>query len=268
MAAATSSTPSSAAPKRLEGKVAIITGGARGIGECTARLFRNHGAKVIIADIRDDLGSVVAQDIGATYIHCDITNESDMTNLVDTAISLHGKLDIMFNNAAIVDSSMKPSILDNNTNDFQNVINVNIVGPFLGTKHAARVMIPQRSGCIISTASCAAVTGGLSSHAYTCSKFAVVGLVKNTAVELGKYGIRVNSISPHIILTELVKEFLKLDEEGMNKFYSHFGGKLLTTQHIADAALYLASDDAGYVSGHNLVVDGGYTTGNYNFGLF
>ncbi|KAK9153598.1 hypothetical protein Sjap_001078 [Stephania japonica] len=254
----------------LEGKVAIITGGSRGMGECTARHFAKHGAQVIIADVLDDLGQAVAQDIGpsAQYVHCDISNESEMSNLVDTAIAQHGKLDIMFNNAGILDKPMKPNIVDNEKSTFEHVLSINTVGTFLATKHAARVMIPQRGGCIINTGSCVSVLGGLSSHAYVCSKFAVVGLVKNAAVELGKHGIRVNCISPHIIRTDLVKGFLDLDDEGIEKYYKHFGGKVLKSQDIADAALYLASDDAGYVSGHHLVVDGGYTIGNYDYGIF
>ena len=126
---------------RLEGKVALISGGASGIGEATARLFSKHGAHVVIADIQDDLGLSLCKHLeSASYVHCDVTNENDVQNAVNTAISKYGNLDIMFNNAGIIDE-IKTSILDNSKFDFERVISVNLVGPFLGTKHAARVMI-------------------------------------------------------------------------------------------------------------------------------
>ncbi|PWA80657.1 Glucose/ribitol dehydrogenase [Artemisia annua] len=225
----------------LENKVAIVTGGARGIGECIVRLFVKHGAKVVIADIIDDLGELVCQDLGAefaSFIHCDVTIESDIENLINTTIAKHGKLDIMVNNAGIIDEP-KLSILDNDKSDFERVVSVNLTGVFLGTKHAARVMIPKCSGSIITTASICSVIGGVASHAYTSSKHAVVGLAKNAAAELGNSSV-----------------------------YSNLNGKTLGPQDIANAALFLASDESEYVSGHNLVVDGGYSVLNPAFGLF
>ena len=129
---------------RLQGKVALITGGASGIGESTARLFSRHGAKVVIADIQDNLGLSVCKDLSptsASFVHCDVTNEKEVENAVNLAVATHGKLDIMFNNAGIAGEA-KPHILDNDKTEFERVLNVNVVGAFLGTKHAARVMIP------------------------------------------------------------------------------------------------------------------------------
>ncbi|OMO83205.1 Short-chain dehydrogenase/reductase SDR [Corchorus olitorius] len=256
----------SSAIRRLEGKVALITGGASGLGECTARIFAKHGAKVLIADIQDDLGKSVTKDIGngSSFVHCDVTKEKDVEAAVDTAISQHGKLDIMFNNAGIIELP-KPDILDNDKSDFERVLNVNLVGAFLGTKHAARVMRPAGRGSIIITASVCSVVGGIASHAYTSSKHGVVGLMRNAAVELGKYGIRVNSVSPYVVATPLAKDFFKLDDEGVHGVYANLKGAILEPQDVAGAALYLGSDESKYVSGLNLIVDGGFTVTNAGF---
>ncbi|ONI01429.1 hypothetical protein PRUPE_6G138600 [Prunus persica] len=226
---------------RLEGKVAVITGGASGIGESTARLFSKHGAKVVIADVQDDLAESVCRDLSpssTSFVHCDVTKEEDVENVVQTATNKYGKLDIMFNNAGIA-GMVKPNILDNDKIEFEQVIRVNLVGAFLGIKHAARVMIPVGKG-----------------------------LVRNTAVELGQHGIRVNCVSPYIVSTPLVKEFFKLDDDKLHGVYSNLKGGVLKAEDIAKAALYLGSDESKYVSGHNLLVDGGFTIVNAGFCMF
>ncbi|XP_024988779.1 secoisolariciresinol dehydrogenase-like [Cynara cardunculus var. scolymus] len=259
---------SSTSKPRLENKVAIVTGGAQGIGECIVRSFVKHGAKVVIVDVKDDEGELVCQDLGAefvSFVHCDVTLESDVENAINTTIAKHGQLDIMVNNAGIIDEP-KLSILDNDMAAFERVISINLTGVFLGTKHAARVMIPKCSGSIITTASVASITGGCTSHAYTSSKHGVVGLAKNVAAELGKYQIRVNCISPYFIPTPLALKFYSMDEN--STAYSNLNGKTLRPQDIANAALFLASDESEYMSGHNLVVDGGFSVLNPAFGLF
>ncbi|KAF5783727.1 putative secoisolariciresinol dehydrogenase [Helianthus annuus] len=263
---------------RLVGKVALITGAASGIGECTAKLFAKHGATIVIADIQDELGQAVCDAIGSSnsiYVHCDVTKEEDVKNAIDTAITTYGKLDIMFNNAGIIDSN-KPHIFDNEKADFERVLSVNVIGVFLGMKHAARVMVPVKTGSIISTASVASNIGGISTHAYRSAKHAVVGLTKNLAVELGQFGIRVNCLSPHGIATPFSTKKFKL-EAGANveevvENVIHLTGNLkgvkLKTDDIANAALFLASDEAKYISGQNLFIDGGFSIVNPSLNNF
>ncbi|XP_022033273.1 secoisolariciresinol dehydrogenase [Helianthus annuus] len=260
--------------RRLEGKVALITGGASGIGKCTAKLFAEHGARLIIADIQDKLGQAVCDDIGSSnsiYVHCDVTNEEDVKNAIDIAITTYGKLDIMFNNAGVTDPN-KPHIIENEKSDFERVLSVNVTGVFLGMKHAARVMVPVKSGSIISTASVGSTVGGVTPHAYCSSKHAVVGLTKNLAVELGQFGIRVNCLSPYGIATPLVTNYFGLEAKGIGNaekvvenlmhLRANLKGVTLRTDDIAKAALFLASDEAKYISGQNLFIDGGFSIVN------
>ncbi|GAB4837690.1 hypothetical protein Ancab_002542 [Ancistrocladus abbreviatus] len=256
--------------RRLEGKVALITGGARGIGEHTARFFAKHGAKVVVVDILDELGQSVCSDIGpnmALYIHCDVTKESDVENAVNMAVAKFGKLDVMINNAVVIDEA-KQSILENDVAEFERVIRVDLIGVFLGTKHAARVMIPARQGNIISVGSVSSCLGGIATHAYTCSKHGIIGLARNAAVELGRYGIRVNCVSTYFIQTQAGRDFFKMEDEEANSIYSNLKDRRLQLQDVAEALVYLASDESKYVSGHNLLVDGGFTITNPAFGMF
>ncbi|KAL8263133.1 hypothetical protein R6Q59_024482 [Mikania micrantha] len=259
--------------RRLEGKVALITGGASGIGECTAKLFAEHGAKIVIVDMQDELGQAVCEAIGSSnsiYIHCDVTNEEDVKNAVNIAVTTYGKLDIMFCNAGILDPN-KQSIIDNEKSDFERVLSVNVTGVFLSMKHAARVMAPARAGSIISTASISSNIGGAASHAYCCAKHAVAGLTKNLAVELGQFGIRVNCLSPYAMVTPLTTSFLGLDGEALENVMnqlSNLKGVTLKTDDVAKAALFLVSDEAKYISGHNLFIDGGFSIVNPSFNMY
>nr|GMD05372.1 secoisolariciresinol dehydrogenase-like [Ipomoea batatas] len=257
--------------RRLEGKVALITGAASGIGEKASRLFSRHGAKVVIADIQDDLAQKVCNELDTasspTFVRCDVTKESDVENAVNVVVSKFGKLDIMYNNAGITGLN-RPSILDGEKSNFERVISVNLVGAFLGTKHAARVMVPNRRGSIITTASVCAVIGGVASHAYTSSKHGVLGLTRNTAIDLGRYGVRVNCVSPYLVATPLAKGFFDMTDDEMGKVYSAFKVEELTAEDVAAAALFLASDESRYLNGENIVVDGGFTIVNPNLCIY
>uniref|UniRef100_A0A7N0THA7 Ketoreductase domain-containing protein n=1 Tax=Kalanchoe fedtschenkoi TaxID=63787 RepID=A0A7N0THA7_KALFE len=258
--------------RRLEGKVALITGGASGIGESTAKLFAQHGAKVVIADVQDALGASVCEAIGSnsSFLHCDVTDEAQVKNAVDETAAAFGKLDVMFNNAGVSDPK-KARIIDNQKADFERVLSVNVTGVFLGIKHAASVMVPARAGSIISTASVSSRIGGAASHAYCASKHAVLGLTRNAAVELGQFGIRVNCLSPYALLTPLAVEFAGRSRdrfEAVSESRGNLKGRRLRADDVANAALYLASDEAQYVSGHNLVVDGGFTVVNPSLNMF
>ncbi|KAK6163616.1 hypothetical protein DH2020_000480 [Rehmannia glutinosa] len=261
----------SAVARRLEGKVALITGGAGGLGSVAAKLFHEHGAKILIADVQDNQGRLICKNISsetASFIHCDVTNESHIQNAVEKAVSMHGKLDIMFNNAGIMDT-MKSDILDYNLSDFEHVFRVNVAGAFLGTKHAARFMKRVRKGTIINMASVCSVIGGVGTHGYASSKHAVLGLTRNTAVELGHYGIRVNCVSPYAFPSSMSRGFLSREEDDpMDDIESNLEGVHLKAEDVAETVLYLASDESKYVSGHNLIVDGGFTVMNSALTVF
>lgn len=255
----------------MTGKVAVITGGARGIGAATAKLFAENGAHIVIADILDELGAALASTIGGRYIHCDVTKEEDVESAVRLAVSWKGQLDIMFNNAGI--SGSGGSITRLNMEDVKFLLSVNLNGILHGIKHAAKAMIEgQRKGSIICTSSSAAIMGGLASHAYSLSKEAIIGLARSTACELGKHGIRVNCISPHGVPSEmLVNAYRKylgkadMKPEEVCKMVRDSGsllrGRSASIEDVAQAALFLASEEAGFITAHNLVIDGGYTTG-------
>lgn len=258
--------------ERLEGKVAVVTGGASGIGAATVRLFATHGASVVFGDIQDDLGEALVQTLKdsqfeVSYVHCDVRQEADVERLVGFAVEKHGHLDIMYNNAGVV-GAMVVDIKELDIEQVDAVYSVNLRGALLGTKHAARVMIPAKKGVILCTTSTASFMPGTAPHAYNISKFALLGLVKSTACELAQHGIRVNCVSPHALPTPLVMSAYQslaphLDHEQLKALVldsSELKGAALTTDDIANAALFLVSDDAKCITGHNLVVDCGFTS--------
>ncbi|KAL9236206.1 hypothetical protein vseg_010907 [Gypsophila vaccaria] len=246
-----SNSSASSTVKRLKDKVAIITGGASGIGASTAKLFWENGAKVVIADIQDDLGLQITKSLNndnISYFHCDVSNEQNVSDLIDYTVSKYGTLDIMYNNAGIRDGPIW-SILSSTKEGVDRVMQTNLYGPFYGAKHASRVMIPRKKGCILFTSSVCTSIAGIATHPYTMSKYGVLGLAKNLSAELKEFGIRVNCISPSGVFT------------GMSKKLNGAKG-ILTVDDVARAALFLASDDMKFLNGHDLVIDGGSSVTN------
>ena len=255
---------------RLKGKVALITGGASGIGEGTVRLFVEEGASVMLADIQDDRGRRLAGELGsrAGYVHADVSLEADVQAAVDETCRRFGRLDCIFNNAGY--AGVGGRIEDIPAEGFDATMSVLVRGVFLGIKHAARVMKPQGSGSIISTASVAGLRTGFGPHVYSAAKAAVIHLTHSVAMELGESGVRVNCICPGGIATPIFGKSVGLSAERAEEIIPLMKGVLENMQpikrpgvpeDIARAALWLASDESSFVNGHALVVDGGMIGG-------
>lgn len=252
---------------RLEGKVAIITGAASGIGEEAVRLFAENGAFVVAADVQDELGHRVVASIGTervAYRHCDVRDEKQVEETVNYALEKYGSLDILFSNAGIM--GPLSTILELDIDGLDNTMAINVLGVAATFKHAARAMVGRNiRGSIICTTSVASSIGGSGPHAYTTSKHALLGLVRSACSELGAYGIRVNSISPFGIATPLSCKAYNLQPSEVEAnccAVANLKGIALKARHVAEAALFLASDESAYISGHNLAVDGGFTVVN------
>ena len=250
--------------KRLEGKVALITGGASGIGEGSVHSFISEGASVMIADIRAAAAADLASNIGrqARGIRCDVTVESEIADAVTQTVEEFGRLDIMFNNAGIIGAV--GSITQTSDEDWQRSLAILLNGPFYGIKHAAKGMVEQKNGSIISTASTAGFAGGLGPHAYTTAKHAIIGLTKSAASELAKHGVRVNAIAPGNTATAMTAGTPE-DEKYQTVLKAMKASSPLgiagMPEDIAQAAIYLASDESRYMSGHTMLVDGGQLAG-------
>jgi xanthoxin dehydrogenase len=253
---------------RLNGKVAVITGAASGIGAASARRFVKEGARVVLGDIQQEKGDALVAELGdaAIFTLCNVTREEDVAKLVDLAVDHFGSLDIMFNNAGIV-GAVGP-IDTTIAAEWSATLDILLNGVFYGMKHAARVMKPQGNGVIISMASTAGVMGGLGPHTYAAGKHAVVGLTKNVAAELCRFGIRVNAIAPASMATEMLASILTGDPADINGAVDALAAasplldRAGTAEDVANAALWLASDEAGYTNGHILAIDAGMTTGS------
>jgi len=245
---------------RLDGKIALISGGARGQGATEAQLFAREGAKVVFGDVLNDAGRQVEADIRAaggeaTYVHLDVTSEDDWREAVGTAVNRYGKLDILVNNAGIIH---RFSIEETTREVWDEVMAVNSTGVFLGTKYAIPAMRRAGGGSIINISSISGIIA-LGAPAYNASKGAVRVFTKVTAVEHAKDKIRCNSIHPGPIDTPMLQSGHADPEAAMQRRLSAIPlGRLGTTEDIAYGALYLASDESSFVTGAELVIDGGF----------
>ena len=256
---------------RLAGKVAIITGGASGIGAAAVRHFVEEGARVVIADILDAQGHELARALGdaAVYAHTDVTVETDVRGAVARCVETFGRLDCMFNNAGA--GGVLGGIADIPVEGFDRTVALLLRGVFLGMKHAAPVLAAQRSGSIINTGSVAGVGVGYGGHVYSAAKAAVIHLTRSVATELGESGVRVNAICPGGIATPIFGLDAGLSQQESERTIDFMSQVLSTAQplpkagkplDIARAAAWLASDDSEFVTGHALVVDGGILAGH------
>lgn len=244
---------------RFEGRTVVITGGASGIGKAAVRRFLDEGANVVAGDLNEANGQALLAEYAADAKHLrflagNVAVEADVKALIDLAVSTWGSLDVMFNNAGI-GGAFGP-ITDVDVDAWDRTFEVLVRGVFLGTKHAARVMIPQGGGCIINTASVAGLAGGSGHHCYSAAKTAVVSMTRTTAEELAPHHIRVNAVAPGVIFTPLA---INKDESVLSDLVERLQPwpEKGRPEHIAAAVAFLASDDASFVVGETLLVDGG-----------
>jgi 3alpha(or 20beta)-hydroxysteroid dehydrogenase len=244
---------------RLEGHVALITGAASGMGEATARLFVAEGGKVVVADVSDDAGRKIAEELGANahYAHLDVREQTDWTQAIEGCVARFGKIDTLVNNAGIM---YWGEFVSTPLEDFRNVIAVNQIGVFLGIQTAAAPMMAAGRGSIINIASVNGHHGSIGAGAYAATKFAVRGMTMTAAMELAPLGIRVNTVCPGGIYTAIAQA---MEAEGIDiqaQIARHAPiGRLGDPREIAEMVLFLASDASSYCTGADFMVDGGVT---------
>lgn len=250
---------------RAKGKIALISGGARGQGEAEARLLVTEGAQVVIGDVLGDDGRAVAEDLGSacTFVELDVTDPASWDEAVSTATSSFGGVDVLVNNAGI--AGFTP-IIDGDVDEYRRVIDVNQLGVYLGMRACAPAMKERGGGSIINISSIDGLIGMPFVSAYVSSKFAVRGMTKVAALELARHGIRVNSIHPGYIDTAMVRE--PMGDQFAEALASEVPlGRLGTSAEIAELVMYLATDASSYCTGSEFVIDGGVTAGHAPPGL-
>ncbi len=247
---------------RLEGKVAIITGGARGQGATEARMFAQEGASVVIGDVRDELGMQVEAEIRelggeAVYLHLDVTSNDDWQRAIDTAEQQFGKVDVLVNNAAIV---LRKDIEETTSEDWDNIMDINAKGVFLGTRAVIPAMRRAGGGSIVNISSISGLVS-IGPPAYIATKGAVRLFTKSTAIQYASENIRANSIHPGSVDTDMRREGLgsQTPDEIQARVDNIPLGRVGTTEDIAYGVLFLASDESSFMTGSEVVIDGGYT---------
>jgi 3alpha(or 20beta)-hydroxysteroid dehydrogenase len=237
---------------RIAGKIALITGGARGQGRQEAERFAAEGATVFITDVLDDVGAAAADELGdaVTFLHHDVTRENDWNAVIAGIVEQHGRIDILVNNAGIF--SMTPA-LDTSIEAWDQMVSINQTGVFLGIRDVGRVMCEQGAGSIINISSIAGLAGVGGAHAYAATKWAVRGMSKSAALEFAAHGVRVNSVHPGIIDTDMLRGFGGNLERVTAAIPMN---RTASADEVANVVLFLASEEASYCSGHEFVVDG------------
>jgi 3alpha(or 20beta)-hydroxysteroid dehydrogenase len=238
---------------RLAGKVALISGGARGMGAAHARAMAAEGAKIVCGDVLDSEGELVAKDIGdaARYVHLDVTKADDWTAAVATTVAEFGKLNVLVSNAGIINVG---SVEDYDLGDWQRIIDINLTGVFLGMRASVKAMRDAGGGSMINISSIEGLAGTVMTHGYTAAKFGVRGVTKSAALELGQWGIRVNSVHPGLIRTPMT--------EGIPEdMFQTALGRAAEPVEVSNLVVYLASDESSYSTGSEFVVDGGCVAG-------
>ncbi|HEY7666863.1 MAG TPA: glucose 1-dehydrogenase [Actinomycetota bacterium] len=249
---------------RLEGKVALITGGASGMGKVASRLFASEGARVVLTDVTDEPGEATAAEIradggDARYVHADVSKESDAEAMVAAAVDAFGGLDILYNNAGVMPND-DGSVHTNTEATWDLVLGINVKGVAFGCKYGIPAMIDSGGGSIINVASFVAWMGAATSQtSYTASKGAVLAMTREIAVEYARKGIRCNALCPGPIDTPLLAELLSDPARRQRRLVHIPMGRLGRAEELAKAALFLASDDASFMTGASLIVDGGIT---------
>ncbi|WP_436535363.1 glucose 1-dehydrogenase [Actinoplanes sp. HUAS TT8] len=245
---------------RLDGKVALITGGARGMGKSHARHFAAEGARVVIGDVLDDKGAAVADGVGGVYVHQDVTSEADWATAIGTVLNTYGKIDVLINNAGILRHG---AIADMDPAEFRRVLDVNLVGCWLGVHFAAPPMIAAGRGSIVNVSSIEGFAGAAGLSAYSASKFGIRGITRSAAQELGPSGIRVNSVHPGGVMTSMAisaaEHLTGVDPAAFLKSLpiARFAEPIEISRLVA----FLASDESSYTTGAEFLADGGLLAG-------
>lgn len=245
---------------KLDGRVVLVTGAARGQGEQEARLFRAEGAQVVVADVLDDQGEALAKEIGALYVHLDVSREDDWRDAVAAAKGAYGRVDGLVNNAGVLRFN---SLVDTPLDEFMQVVRVNQVGVFLGIKTLAPEIEAAGGGTVVNTASYTGMTGMAYVGAYAATKHAIVGLTRVAALELARKGIRVNAVCPGAVDTAMTDPGDEVSAEAVDKLYRKRIplGRIGRPEEVARLALFLSCADSSYITGQPFVIDGGWLAG-------
>jgi 3-oxoacyl-[acyl-carrier protein] reductase len=249
----------------MQDRVVLVTGGAAGIGKATAQRFVEEGAIVVICDVNSDAGARAVEEMGVEYYNVDISNRQAVQDWVDAVVAVHGRIDVLVNNAGILRDGTLVKVKDGELvkqmteAQFDSVISVNLKGVFNCTQAVAPVMIRQNGGVVLNATSIVGLDGNFGQTNYVATKAGVIGMTKVWARELGRYGIRVNAVAPGFTLTEMVQQ---MPEKVLDAMVSKVPlQRMGQPRDIANAYLFLASDEASYISGEVLRVDGGIVVG-------